>query len=508
MQHGPVGGTSTTVPLADIASNPANPAVRESDDLSDLADSIAEIGIVQALTVVPAADWLQRHPEHAEAVGEKSYVLLAGHRRRAAGLLAGQTHAPVMVRPELADTGVSDVQLHENLHRLALTPLQEARAYQAKVDEGHSQRAIAAAVKVSQGQVAKRLSLLQLPESVQTAVDQGWYTVIDALELLKLEADVIEEVAQRVTDLIDPQNMLAQEAAEADADLNHTEALAARAMDAFRTHELRLSSITADAQRAVSARRRQAEAQAKAEELGAQYVTDPREKFRGRQYDHQLHNRKDIERHAKKGNLAIAPGYGDEPNYYALAKENPKQRSVSDQERERQEAEQRKKKARTEGRKARIAAIAQLVGKRPTAGELREHLVLHILEAPMYDSESKKLARKIAMEAGVGPAGTEGYYDWMTAAQTEHDPTKRDQLAWILVWAAREQQHHYTTSYSQWGESDVGYLDDLIRLANYEPGEWEQEQLAKVRDVLAQEAETSQAAGGDGSPHEEEGGDR
>lgn len=76
---------------------------------------------------------------------------MAGHRRGAAALLAGRTEAPVMLRPDLASVGVADVQLHENLHRLALTPLQEARAYAVKVAEGFSQRQIAAAVKVSQG---------------------------------------------------------------------------------------------------------------------------------------------------------------------------------------------------------------------------------------------------------------------------------------------------------------------------------------------------------------------
>ena len=504
MQHAPAGQAPTSVALSDIASNPANPAVRESEDLSTLADSIREIGIVQALTVVPAADWLRQHPEHADAVGEKPYVLLAGHRRRAAGLLADQTHAPVMIRPELAQHGVTDVQLHENLHRLALTPIQEAQAYAAKIEEGFTQRQIASAIGVSQGQVAKRLALLRLPESIQLAVDQGWYTVIDALELLKLDQEVVDEVAQRVTVLTDPENVLAREAAETEAELSRAEALASRARDADDTLELRLSEITLGAERVVNKRRQQAAARARAAELEATYLEDPMNKFRGREWDHRLHNRKDIERHAKKGNLAVAAG-GTEPRYYALAKENPKQRSVSDQERERLEAEKRTKKARAEGRKARIAAITQLAGKKPTAGELREQLVLHMLEAPMYDAESKKLARKIAMEAGVGSDGTEGYYDWMTAAQTEQDPTKREQLAWILVWAAREQQHHYTTSYSQWGESDVGYLDDLIRLANYKPGEWEQEQLARVRAtaVTAREAEA-----GDGSPYDDEGGDQ
>ena len=475
------------IALDDIASNPENPVARENDeDLAGLADSIRQIGIVQAVTLVPAAEWLAEHPQHADAVGEKRYVSLAGHRRRAAARLAGQTHVPAMIRPDLASAGASDVQLHENLHRLALTPLQEARAYQAKVEEGFSQRQIAAAISVSQGQIAKRLSLLQLPEPIAVAVDQGWYTVADALELLKLDDDVIAEVGLQVRVLTDAENMLAREAAEAEQELSHADALASRAKDAERAVELRLSTLARDAQRVVTNRRREAQAQQRAEELGAEFIDDPRQKFRGREWDHQIHNQKDIQRHAKKGNLAIAPGHGDEVRYYAKAKDNPKERSVSEAEQERLDAERRKKKAVAEGRKARFAALVQLAGKKPTAGELREQLVLHVIEAPMYDSESKKLARKVAMEAGLGP-DSESYWDWMRAAAAEQDAAKREQLAWILVWAAREQQHHYTTRYSQWGENDVGYLDDLVKLANYQPGEWEQKQLAQARSRIAGE---------------------
>lgn len=480
MQQAPVGEMEQ-VALADIAANPANPTSRETDDLTSLVESIQEVGIVQALTLVPATDWVSRHPEHAEAVGDKRYVVLAGHRRRAAGLLAGQTHAPAMVRPELADTGVADVQLHENLHRLALTPLQEARAYQAKVDEGFSQRQIAAAVKVSQGQVAKRLSLLQLPEPIAVAVEQGWYTVADALGLLKLDEEVIDEVAQRVAVLSDPENMLAREAVEAEQDLSHTEALAARGRATADAWELRLSRITDEAERVVAARRREAEAQARAEELGAKYVADPANKFKGRAYEHEVVSARDIAKHAKNGNLAVAPSaYGNNgPRYYALAKDNKK--TLSDAEQNRQDAERRKKKARADGHKARLQAIVTLVAKKPTAGQLREQLVLHMLEDPIYDAQSKKVARKIAIEAGVGPADTEDYYAWMRAAKAEDDPAQREQLAWVLVWAAREQQHQYDTSYCAWGQRDVRYFDDLIEMAGYEPGEWELEQLVAAR---------------------------
>ena len=491
MQQAPAGEV-VQVAFDDIASNPANPTAREHDDLTELAASIREVGIVQALTLVPAADWLRHHPEHTEAVGERPYVALAGHRRRAAAVLAGETHGPAMIRPELADTGATDIQLHENLHRLALTPLQEALAYRAKVDQGYSQRQIAAAVKVSQGQIAKRLSLLKLPESVQTAVDQGWYTVADALQLLQLDPEVVDEVAVRVVNLTNPANMTAREAAEDEYDLNAAEIRARRATDARNSHDLGLAAITREAEREVQRRRREQEAQAKAEELGATFVPDPSQKFRGRQYDHELVSQKDIQRHAKNGNLAVSTGYGG-IHYYALAKDNKRQQ-VSDAEQAQRDEEQRTKRARRESHKARVAALVSIAAQKPSASALREYLVHHVLDAPIYDADAKKLALKIAAQAGVGPTDINEYYYWMQAVTAETEPAKREQIAWILVWAAREKQHQYDTNYSPWDGRDLRYFDDLIKLTGYTPSEWEQEQLAKAR---AREAERAQTTEGD-----------
>ena len=472
------------VPLSELAENPANPEARGSADLAELAASISEVGIVQALTVVPAADWVERHPDHKEAVGEARYVVMAGHRRRAAAILAGQSEAPVMIRPDLASVGVTDVQLHENLHRLALTPLQEARAYAAKVAEGHSQRQIAAAVKVSQGQVAKRLSLLQLPDEVQQAVDQGWYSVADALDLLKLDAEVIAEVALRVGELTDPAFLHENEVMEADSDLSRTEALANRARTMALSGSHRLSALTANAARTVATRRRRGVAEARASELGAEFIENPSEKFKNNAWDHALTAARDIERHAKKGNLAVAPGTGpdDTPRYYAVAKDNHKDAQVDAAAAERAATERRVRKGRSDGRKARVAALVQMLAKKPSAGELRDHLVAHVLTAPIYDSQAKTLARKMAIEVGIGPDSTEGYYDWMVAVDSEADPGRREHLAWLLVWAAREQQHQYSSNYSSaWDEGSLAYYADLQQLAGYQPSEWEQEQLAAAQ---------------------------
>lgn len=325
-------------------------------------------------------------------------------------------------------------------------------------------------------------------------MDHGWYTVADSLDLLKQDTEVVAEVALRVADLTDDDTLRALEAQEVEAGLSHAEALADRARSAAESSARQLSAIIAQARRVVAGRRRRAAAEARADELGAQFVANPGEKFRGRAYAHELTAARDITRHARNGNLAVAPAADwsrdDQPRYYALAKDNPMEQAVDPATQERAAAERRTRKGRADSHKARVAALAKMLTKKPAAAELREQLVLHVLDAPMYDSQAKRVARKIAIEAMVGPDGTEDYGDWMAAAAATSDPALREHLAWVLVWAAREQQHQYATSYSAWNERSVVYFDDLQRLG-YQPGEWEQEQLADARRRLAKHAATA-----------------
>lgn len=59
------------------------------------------------------------------------------------------------------------------------------------------------------------------------------------------------------------------------------------------------------------------------------------------------------------------------------------------------------------------------------------------------------------------------------ADSTESDAA-REHLAWVQVWAVRENQHHEHTNWaSTWDATSVVYYDDLRRLAGYEPREWE-----------------------------------
>lgn len=170
------------VPLALIDDHPQNPR-KKIGDVTELAQSIVEKGILQPLLLAPRG---------------KRFVLAAGHRRKAGALKAGLKTAPCIIR-EMSDEDVLEVMLIENCQREDLTVVEEARAYQALAGLGRSERDIATRVGKSQPHVHKRLAILKLPPVALAKVDSGGITLEDAGELAKLASKParIEAIVKR-----------------------------------------------------------------------------------------------------------------------------------------------------------------------------------------------------------------------------------------------------------------------------------------------------------------------
>ena len=95
--------TQISLPIVEIVPNRNQPRKRFDDEaLRELADSIAQHGVLQPLLVRPMTDG--------------SYQLVAGERRWRASQMAGLTEAPVVVR-EMSEQQASAVALIENLQR-------------------------------------------------------------------------------------------------------------------------------------------------------------------------------------------------------------------------------------------------------------------------------------------------------------------------------------------------------------------------------------------------------
>ncbi len=167
-------GGMVRVPIGSIRPNPRQPRKRFSEEsLAELAQSIREKGLLQPLIVRP--------------LGE-GYELVAGERRYRAALMAGLEEVPVLIK-DLSDGEALELALIENLQREDLSPVEEARGYQALVEMGLTQEEIARRVGKARSTVTNALRLLQLPQEVLEALDRGEITAGHARALLMLEPE-------------------------------------------------------------------------------------------------------------------------------------------------------------------------------------------------------------------------------------------------------------------------------------------------------------------------------
>lgn len=204
------GGYLAELKLSDIGPNTHQPrTVFDEDDLNELSASIKEVGILQPIVVrkrpasqIEAARKEQEGREPANQFDgrmDSPYELIMGERRWRASQLAGLETIPAIVKTTADDDMLRDALL-ENLHRVALNPLEEAAAYQQMIDEfGLTQAQLSKSVSKSRPQIANTLRLLNLPSSVQKKVAAGILTAGHARALLGLsDPEAMDKLAVRI----------------------------------------------------------------------------------------------------------------------------------------------------------------------------------------------------------------------------------------------------------------------------------------------------------------------
>ena len=156
-----------------VALNPLNPRKvnRSSPAVERIRKSIAEVGQIQASTVVTRRAFLVIHSEHEQTIGAAPYVLVAGEQRRAAVELLGRP-LKIAVDDELAATRARFLAatLAENLDRANLNAVEEARGVQSLVAECGTGKAAAEQLGRTAAWVSQRLNLLKLISEVQAAL--------------------------------------------------------------------------------------------------------------------------------------------------------------------------------------------------------------------------------------------------------------------------------------------------------------------------------------------------
>ena len=180
------GGYLDELRLDAIVPNAHQPrTIFDEDDLRELSDSIREVGVLQPIVV--------------RRLSPSQYELVMGERRWRASKLAGLETIPAIVKTTSDNDMLRDALL-ENLHRVALNPLEEAAAYQQMIDEfGLTQQQLSKSISKSRPQIANTLRLLNLPVTVQKKVASGVLSAGHARALLALPTEeAMEKLADRI----------------------------------------------------------------------------------------------------------------------------------------------------------------------------------------------------------------------------------------------------------------------------------------------------------------------
>ena len=149
------------IEIGRIRPNPNQPRIQFSEEsIDELADSIAERGVLQPILLRPHGD------------GE-GYEIIAGERRWRAAQRARLHTIPAIIR-DIDEATTAELALIENIQREDLNAIEEADGYKQLIDRhGHTQENVARIVHKSRSHVANLLRLLDLPEFVRQSLLRG-----------------------------------------------------------------------------------------------------------------------------------------------------------------------------------------------------------------------------------------------------------------------------------------------------------------------------------------------
>jgi len=153
--------------------------------MDELVESIREKGVIQPLVVRRAQD---------------CYQIIAGERRWRAAQKAGLKEIPVTIQ-DVSEDWALEIALIENIQREDLNPIEESRAYEYLMDNFDlSQEEVAKRVGKSRSAVTNALRLLRLPQQILEQVAGGVLSMGHARAMLALEHEEdMQEAAEQIS---------------------------------------------------------------------------------------------------------------------------------------------------------------------------------------------------------------------------------------------------------------------------------------------------------------------
>ena len=152
--------------------------------LQELAESIREVGVLQAIAVRPRT--------------EGGYEIIYGERRYRASLLAGAKTIKAAVYNNVTDDEAEDMSLSENLQREQVRPTEEARAFKRLLEKGrYDMYSLTARFGRSERYIYTRLKLNELYAPIGELLDNETITISVAEEISTYEPDIQKDVYEK-----------------------------------------------------------------------------------------------------------------------------------------------------------------------------------------------------------------------------------------------------------------------------------------------------------------------
>ena len=152
--------------------------------LQELAESIREVGVLQAIAVRPRT--------------EGGYEIIYGERRYRASLLAGAKTIKAAVYNNVTDDEAEDMSLSENLQREQVRPTEEARAFKRLLEKGrYDIYSLAGRFGRSEKYIYTRLKLNELYAPIGELLDNETITVSVAEEISTYEPNIQKDVYEK-----------------------------------------------------------------------------------------------------------------------------------------------------------------------------------------------------------------------------------------------------------------------------------------------------------------------
>lgn len=175
---------TVSVALADIQLSNYNPRKNfDEKSLVELADSIRQQGVLQAIGVRPIA--------------ENRFEIVFGERRYRASQIAGLEEIPAVIL-DISDETAEEMAVTENLQRKDVTPIEEANAYQKLIESGrHDVQSLAVQFGKNESYIRTRLKFVSLIPEIAQLLEQDELTISVATEICRYGEDIQHDIYEK-----------------------------------------------------------------------------------------------------------------------------------------------------------------------------------------------------------------------------------------------------------------------------------------------------------------------